>query len=130
MFALVGVAKVIEDVEISRKHPMDGYMQRFIEQDFAKINDDIPIDRKFLPYITARIDINWISALGDLQIISNSDERSSVEKIDSDIDLKKGEIKNLTKNKTYTFNAYPPEIQKLIEAGGLVNYTKQKLGEK
>ena len=83
MFALVGVAKVIEDVEISRKHPMDGYMQRFIEQDFAKINDDIPIDRKFLPYITARIDINWISALGDLQIISNSDERSSVEKIDS-----------------------------------------------
>ena len=66
-----------------------------------------------------------------LPIIENDKIQEEVDVNDAlEIDLKKGEIKNLTKNKTYTFNAYPPEIQKLIEAGGLVNYTKQKLGEK
>ena len=63
-----------------------------------------------------------------LPIIENSEIQDEIEANDSlEIDLKEGMIKNLTKNKTYTFSAYPSEIQKLIEAGGLVNYTKEKI---
>lgn len=44
------------------------------------------------------------------------------------VDLQNGIIKNLTKNKEYSCTKYPQEITNLIEVGGLVNYTKQKLG--
>ena len=44
------------------------------------------------------------------------------------VDFKNGIIKNLTKNKEYTCTKFPAEISNLIEVGGLVNYTKQKLG--
>ena len=43
------------------------------------------------------------------------------------IDLSKGIVKNLTKNKEYECNKFPPEIQELIKQGGLINYTKKKL---
>ncbi len=55
-----------------------------------------------------------------------SDECDKGDKVS--VDLKNGIIKNLTKNKEYTCTKYPAEITKLIEAGGLVNYTKQKMG--
>ena len=45
-----------------------------------------------------------------------------------ELDLKNGLVKNVTKGKEYNFPPYPTEIQKLIEAGGLVEYTKQQLG--
>jgi len=44
------------------------------------------------------------------------------------MDLDKGIVKNLTTGKEYEVAVYPPEIQELINAGGLVNYTKKKLG--
>lgn len=44
------------------------------------------------------------------------------------VDLQNGIIKNLTKNKEYSCTKYPAEITNLINVGGLVNYTKQKLG--
>jgi len=40
-----------------------------------------------------------------------------------EIDTSKGEIKNITKNKTYTMKPFPELIRKIIEAGGLLNYT-------
>lgn len=46
-----------------------------------------------------------------------------------EINLETGEIKNLTKNKTYKAAPFPKSIQELITAGGLVNYTKQKLNK-
>ncbi len=45
-----------------------------------------------------------------------------------EMDLEKGIIKNLTTKKEYPVTVFPPEIQELINAGGLVNYTKKKLG--
>lgn len=45
-----------------------------------------------------------------------------------EIDLSTGIVKNLTKNKQYQCAAFPEAIQNLINQGGLVNYTKQKLG--
>ena len=44
------------------------------------------------------------------------------------VDLKNGIVKNLTKNKEYKCAAFPEEINKLIQTGGLIEYTKQKLG--
>ena len=45
-----------------------------------------------------------------------------------EVDLKNGLIKNLTQNKEYSCTKYPDEITNLINVGGLINYTKQKLG--
>ncbi len=44
-----------------------------------------------------------------------------------EIDLNAGKIKNITKGKEYSTAAFPKEIQDMIQAGGLVNYTKEKL---
>lgn len=62
-----------------------------------------------------------------LVIIENDkiqDEISSNDELD--IDLDNGKIYNKTNNKEYVFSPFPKEIQKLINAGGLVEYTKQK----
>lgn len=44
------------------------------------------------------------------------------------VDLNNGIVKNLTKDKTYHCESFPPEIQDLINQGGLINYTKKKMG--
>ena len=65
-----------------------------------------------------------------LVIIENSEIQSDLEKKDLiDLDLSSGKIFNRTKNKEYKFSPYPSEIQCMIEAGGLVEYTKRKLGK-
>lgn len=43
-----------------------------------------------------------------------------------EIDFDSGIITNKTKNETYQGQAFPPFMQKIIEAGGLVNYINQK----
>ena len=66
-----------------------------------------------------------------LVIIENDklpDETKKGDKLELDLD--KGIIKNLTSGKEYTFAPYPKEIQELVAAGGLVNYTKVKMGVK
>ena len=44
-----------------------------------------------------------------------------------EVDLEKGEIKNLTSGKTFTSRPYPEFMGELISAGGLVEYTKKRL---
>lgn len=62
-----------------------------------------------------------------LVIIENSQIQNDIDKNDEiKIDLENGKIYNITKNNEYDFSPYPTEIQKLIKAGGLVEYTKQK----
>lgn len=60
--------------------------------------------------------------------ILESDE--AVEKIDNgdeiEVNISTGEIKNITKNETYHANPIPEFMQKIIEAGGLVEYVKSK----
>lgn len=55
-----------------------------------------------------------------------SDECKKYDKIS--IDLENGCIENLTQNKKYECQKFPKEIQDLILSGGLINYTKKKLG--
>ena len=45
-------------------------------------------------------------------------------------DLNAGALKNLTLGKSYAIEPLPPFIQELIEAGGLVNYTRTRLEKK
>ncbi len=53
--------------------------------------------------------------------------REAAEDIDAgdqvEIDFDSGVIYNKTKNKSYQGQAFPPFMQELIQAGGLVNYT-------
>ena len=44
-----------------------------------------------------------------------------------EVDIDKGEIRNLTRSKSYTAVPLPEFMQQLIAAGGLVEYTKAKL---
>lgn len=46
-----------------------------------------------------------------------------------DVDLENGIITNLTKNETYHFEKFPEFIQKIVEAGNLLNYVKAKVGQ-
>ena len=65
-----------------------------------------------------------------LVIIENDKIQDEIEENDVlELDIKNGLIKNVTKNKEYNFPPYPAEIQKLIQAGGLVEYTRKALGQ-
>lgn len=46
-----------------------------------------------------------------------------------EIDLEVGKITNVTTGKSYQAKPFPPFMRKLIEVGGLVNYTKAKVGK-
>ena len=54
-------------------------------------------------------------------------EASSGDQIE--VDLDKGQIKNLTKNKTYQAQPFPEFMQQIIRAGGLMPYVKKRLAE-
>lgn len=56
-----------------------------------------------------------------------SDECSKNDTIE--FDLTNGIVKNLTTGKQYECTKFPEEIQKLVTAGGLINYTKEKLNK-
>lgn len=63
-----------------------------------------------------------------LVILKNSDLPNEATICDEiEIDIENGKIKNLTTNKDYTASAYTGSIKDLIDAGGLINYTKNKL---
>lgn len=55
-----------------------------------------------------------------------SDEAESGDEFE--FDLSTGIVKNITKNKEYQCAKFPPAVQDLISKGGLINYTKNKLG--
>lgn len=65
-----------------------------------------------------------------LVIIENDKIQDEIDKNDEiKIDLDNGKIINLTKNKEYSFSPYSKEVQNLIDKGGLINYTKEKISK-
>lgn len=44
------------------------------------------------------------------------------------VDFTEGTIVNKTRQKSYPIKPFPPFMQELIEAGGLINYTRHKIG--
>ena len=66
-----------------------------------------------------------------LPIIESPEASKDIEAGDEiEVNFDTGEIFNHTKGKTYVGQPFPEFMQKLIKAGGLVNYTNQKLGRK
>ena len=46
-----------------------------------------------------------------------------------EVDLSRGEIKNLSKNRTFTARPYPDFMSQVISAGGLIEHTKNRLAD-
>ena len=44
-----------------------------------------------------------------------------------EVDLSSGEIKNISRHKTFMANPYPEFMMGIIDAGGLIEYTKHRL---
>ena len=56
------------------------------------------------------------------EAVDNTDSGDVLE-----VDIARGEIKNLTKHMNFTAKPYPEFMAELIAAGGLVEYTKKRL---
>ena len=56
------------------------------------------------------------------EAVDNSEAGDIVE-----VDLSKGEIKNITRNLTFTASPYPDFMSEIISSGGLIEYTKKRL---
>ena len=91
MNAVVSIAKVIEDVNISqRNYPQHDAMKHFLEKDFVEVGkaeqiaDNFKVSlqtaNNFKPYLTARVDIKLMTTEGDFQILSTSDDKAGVYK--------------------------------------------------
>lgn len=63
-----------------------------------------------------------------LAIMENSDLPDECSKNDVlECDLSTGIVANKNTNKEYKCAEFPPEIQKIINSNGLINYTKEKI---
>ncbi len=63
-----------------------------------------------------------------LPIIESPEAAKEIEEGDIvEVDLEKGIIRNETKGKEYTFKPLPESLQKVFEAGGLMEYAKGRL---
>ena len=47
-----------------------------------------------------------------------------------EVDLSRGEIKNLTSGMTFTAEPYPDFMSEIISAGGLIEHTRQRLADR
>jgi len=47
-----------------------------------------------------------------------------------EIDISKGEIKNITRNETYKTRPLPPFLTEIVDSGGLVEYARKLVREK
>ena len=66
-----------------------------------------------------------------LPLLESEDAPDNIEMGDKvEVDLTTGTIKNLTNGKTFTAKPYPDFMAGLISAGGLIEYTKERLGVK
>ncbi len=63
-----------------------------------------------------------------LPIIESPEAAREIEEGDEvEVDLEKGIIRDITKGKEYTFKPLPESLQKVFEAGGLMEYAQGKL---
>jgi len=63
-----------------------------------------------------------------LPIIESAEASSDIKAGDEiEINLEKGQIKNLTRGKIYTSTPFPKFMQDLVKAGGLLGYLKAKI---
>ncbi len=64
-----------------------------------------------------------------LPILESRQAAENIEEGDKvEVDVDTGIIHNITADEKYRVDPFPPFIQELIEAGGLIAYTKRKVG--
>jgi 3-isopropylmalate/(R)-2-methylmalate dehydratase small subunit len=65
-----------------------------------------------------------------LPVLESSEAVDGIDQGDIvEVDLARGEITNVSKGKVFQAQAYPDFIVDLVSAGGLVEYTKRRLGD-
>jgi len=63
-----------------------------------------------------------------LPLLECTETAADVEPGDTlEVDLTTGEIENISKHKTFMANSYPEFMMSIINAGGLIGYTKSRL---
>jgi len=63
-----------------------------------------------------------------LPIFESAEAAQNIEAGDIvEVDVEKGIIRNITRNETYTSMPVPDFMRRIIEAGGLINYVKEKV---
>lgn len=66
-----------------------------------------------------------------LMIFESKDASENIKEGDEiEVDHEKGLIRNLTRGENYRIIPFPPEIKKIIDKGGLVEFVKDRLLEK
>lgn len=66
-----------------------------------------------------------------LPLLESDDAPDGIDTGDTlEVDLEKGAIKNVTTGKQFTAKPYPEFMSRLVAAGGLIEYTKQRLASK
>ncbi len=135
--------KIMDPNELA-KHAMEGLDEGFVTKvkhgDFVVAGENFGCgsSREHAPIALKHAGISAVLALSFARIFY----RNSVDgahllpiEIDKDayehisdkdqleIDIGKGEVRNIMKNKTYKMKPFPELIAKIIQAGGLLNYT-------
>ena len=78
---IVGITKVLEDVEISKpKPPLYQDVYHFLEEDFVMIRKAEKLPDKFKPYLTARVTLKSLTGDDNFQILSISDDKANISK--------------------------------------------------
>ena len=135
--------KILDPNELA-KHAMEGLDAKFIskvkEGDFvvAGHNFGCGSSREHAPIALKYAGIKAVLALSFARIFYRNcidgahllpieiDEEAYNDIDDKDqleIDIEMQEVKNITKNKVYKIKPFPELIKKIIDAGGLLNYT-------
>ena len=135
--------KIMDPNELA-KHAMEGLDKEFVKKvkqgDFVVAGENFGCgsSREHAPIALKHAGITAVLALSFARIfyrnsvdgahllpieISKDAYENISDKDQLEIDVSKGEVKNITKNKTYKMKPFPELIRKIIEVGGLLNYT-------
>jgi len=135
--------KIMDPNELA-KHAMEGLDKEFVKKakqgDFVVAGENFGCgsSREHAPIALKHAGITAVLALSFARIFYRNSvdgahllpveiDRDAYENIgdkdELEIDVSKGEVKNITKNRTYKMKPFPELIRKIIEAGGLLNYT-------
>ncbi len=134
--------KIMDPVELGM-HAMEGLDKEFVKKvkqgDFMVAGENFGCgsSREHAPIALRHAGITAVLALSFARIFYRNSvdgahlvpieiERDAYANISDkdnlEIDLARGEVRNLTKNKTYRMKPFPELIKKIIDAGGLFNY--------
>ncbi len=134
--------KIMDPNELA-KHAMEGLDKEFVKKvkqdDFVVAGENFGCgsSREHAPIALKHAGISAVLALSFARIFYRNSvdgahllpieiDRDAYENISDkdqlEIDVSKGEVRNITKNRTYKMKPFPELIAKIIAAGGLLNY--------